>query len=108
MFEVDGMTLEQQEKYLKNSILSSNVKEFVSNTTTVQNETINLERELRLIEAKIRDAEFDLNISQRRMDACMISKSTLNLYIDVSNKNGEYRELLLKLRQQRNELIEKI
>ena len=65
-------------------------------------------KELRLIEAKIKDVEFDLNISQRRMDTFVMSDSKLSLMSEASDIIAKDKAMLLKLREQRNKLIEKL
>lgn len=73
----------------------------------VTKSTKEFDRELRLIEAKIRDAEFDLEQANIIINACLIAKD-YNEYTSRIEYVYDIRLELLKLRKQRNELIEKI
>ena len=66
-----------------------------------------LERELKLIEAKIRDAEFDLGIVNDTINAHINTALLLTPQKERDKHNALIAELK-QLRNQRNELIEKI
>ena len=65
-----------------------------------------LERELRLIEAKIRDAEFDLRTVMRETEFMYKIHGSLSGL--MQEEIIKATEVLTNLRHQRNELIEKI
>jgi hypothetical protein len=73
----------------------------------VRKSTNDLERELRLIEVKIRDVEFDLTQLNVIINACLIAKE-YNEYQPRIESAEELRLELKDLRNKRNQLIENI
>ena len=67
-----------------------------------------LERELRLVEAKIRDAEFDMDMTNKRYDTYLLANADKDTMTTCLGLCKDIMAYLKSLRQQRNELIEKI